>query len=455
MPTTIKRMRHFAAALLLVLTLPAMMAAAQDKDEAARTHIQALESAGQHTPDELVDLFDDEHFSEDYIADTAREERRDVLAEIADVAAQAGAAMIDVENDEFRLSLQGPNRLTVAFEVEDSPPFAISTLRVVGKGERVPPIELTWDNAEEVFDTLAQQGLSGVVSLTRNGRTVHEAAYGSSNEALGFDTQLDTIYGIGSTPIDFTVAGLFLLAEDGKLSLSDTIGKFFDDVPADKRGMTLSHLVSGQSGLPDFHDRPGDWDADLAWIDREEAVARILAQKLRFAPGDGDAHSHSAYGLVAAVVEKVSGQSYFDFMQQRIFQPAGMSRTGMYGDSGTFDLRGFAEGRGPSSVGIPNIPPNWGPTSWLVMGSGGMYSTLGDMQKFYAFVRAEGRFKPEHAERWSGEFVGIGGSDRGFYLFHALRGKQAEAMMLINGEGRSPEIQALSRALERLVMSGQ
>lgn len=455
MPTNNQRARHFTAALLLVLTLPAMIAAADDRDEAVRTHIQALEAAGKHAPDELVDLFDKEHFSKDYIAATSREQRRDLLAEIAAVAAQAGAAMIDVENGTFRLSLQGPNRLTVAFEVEDSRPFAISSLRAVGKSERVAPFHLTWDNAAEVFDKLEQEGLSGVVALIRNGKTVHEAAYGSSNEELGFDSQLDTIYGIGSTPIDFTVAGLFLLSEEGKLSLSDTIDEFFDNVPADKRDITLSHLISGQSGLPDFHDKPGDWDADLAWVDREEAVERILSQKLRFAPGTGDAHSHSAYGLVAAVIELVSGQSYFDFLNERIFEPAGMRRTGMYGDSGTFAIRDFAEGRGPKSVGIPNIPPNWGPTSWLVMGSGGMYSTLGDMQKFYAFVRTEGRFKPEHAERWSGEFVGIGGSDRGFFLFHAMRGNEAEAMLLINGEGRSPEMQALSRAIERLVMDGR
>jgi Zn-dependent oligopeptidase len=89
------------------------------------------------------------------------------------------------------------------------------------------------------------------------------------------------------------------------------------------------------------------------------------------------------------------------------------------------------------------------------MGSGGMYSTLADMLRFYSFVRSDKQFEPENARRWSGEFVSIGGSERGFYMFHVFRGREAEAMLLTNGEGRSPEMRSLSQALEALVMGEQ
>lgn len=84
--------------------------------------------------------------------------------------------------------------------------------------------------------------------------------------------KVDTILAIGSTPIDFTKAGILLLAERGKLSLDDPITKYFDKVPDEKKAITLKHLMTGRSGLQDFHDVPEDRDPDHGWIDRAEAV---------------------------------------------------------------------------------------------------------------------------------------------------------------------------------------
>ena len=255
-------------------------------------------------------------------------------------------------------------------------------------------------------------------------------------------------------PIDFTVAGIQLLAQQGRLSLDDRIGQFFESVPDDKREMTLRHLLTGRSGLPDFHHTAQDWDADLAWIDREEAVRRILSQPLLFSPGAGEAHSHSAFGLAAAIIERVSGQDWYAFMRENFFEPAGMDRTGMYGDSMGFGVGDFAVGYGPSAVGVPNIPPNWGPTSWLVLGSGGMYSTLRDLDRFYQLVVEGNVLRGTHADWFRGQRVGVGGSDRGFFVFHASNGRGDSALLLTNHEGRRPEMQSLTRALEQLVMRG-
>ena len=455
-----KRSFQYLSALVLITIAAASQAdssseSTPSRDDAIRDHVQALEASGHGAIDEVLDTFEEHHFSAAFLAETGHDERRELLAIIAGAAADAGGAMLDETGDEVWLSLLGPTSIAIVFRVEPSAPFAINALRVEDADESRPRTNISWDNAEATFRQLESEGFSGVVHLSRDGSVVVEKAYGSSNEELGFRTQLDTIYGIGSTPIDFTVAAIFLLAQDDKVRLDDRVTEYFADVPDDKLDMTLAQLITGQSGLPDFHDVPDDWDADLGWIDRDKAVARILAQPLRFIPGQGEAHSHSAYGLVAAIVEIVSGKSYFEFLRERIFMPAGMARTGMYGDRAAFAIRDFAEGRGARAVGLPNIPPNWGPTSWLVMGSGGMYSTLADMLRFYSFVRSDKRFEPEYARRWSGEFVSIGGSERGFYMFHVFRGREAEAMLLINGEGRSPKMRSLSQALEALVMGEQ
>lgn len=444
-----RRHGHVILVLLLLLPVAALaQAPGTEREAAAFGHIQAFEQAGDSAPEELLRAFEQQRFAASWLAETTRDERLALLSEIHEAAATAAGAMVDEGAGEFRLELLSRTPLAVLFRMEDEPPYAIVSLRTEALDSGP---ELTWDNVGEVVAEMEEEGFSGVLYVAHGDETVLQQAYGKSNRELGYNTKLDTVFGIGSTPIDFTVAGVRLLAQQKKLSLDDTVDKFFEEVPKDKRGLTIRHLINGQSGLPDFHDIDSDWDADLAWIDRDTAVRRILAQPLLFAPGEGNAHSHSAYGLVAAIIEQVSGKGYFEFMSEAFFEPAGMRRTGMYGDDHGLTLRDFAVGYGPSSVGVPNIPPNWGPTSWLVMGSGGMYSTLGDMLRFYRFVQSGEVLKDEDA-KLGGETVAIGGSERGFYFFYAANGRGNAAMLLMNGEGRSPEIRGLSQALEGLVM---
>ncbi len=443
--------RAALAALLLGVACCAGAADVDSRDEAVRGHVRALEMSAGKELAAVVEDFEQRRFADSFLAATSAAERRELLAAVQNSAASAGGIMVDFADGGFVMLLEGPAPLEIRFSVTDAPPYAIDSLRV---GQPQPPAgaAVAWDELADLFAGQERAGFSGVVHVARDGRTVLEQAYGMANPELGYATRLDTIYGIGSTPIDFTVAGIYLLAQRGRLSLDDAISRYLPGVPADKSAMSIRHLLSGQSGLPDFHDVESDWDADLAWIDRDEAVRRILAQPLLFAPGAGEAHSHSAYGLAAAIIEIVSGRAYYDFLSQEFFAPAGMQRTGMYGDAGGHALADFAVGPGPSRVGLPNIPPNWGPTSWLVLGSGGMYSTLGDMLRFYRYARSGDKLDAEYARRFRGAVVGVGGSDRGFYLFHASNGRGNEALMLVNGEGRSPEMRALSESLRRLVM---
>lgn len=205
-----------------------------------------------------------------------------------------------------------------------------------------------------------------------------------------------------------------------------------------------------QSGLPDFHHNETDQDRDLDWIDRNEAEKRIFSQPLLFKPGSDRSHSHSAFVLLAALVERVSSVSYEEFLKTRFFEPAGILRTGMYGNAGGHEASVFAVGSGPDIVGEPNIPPHWGKTSWLVMGSGGMYSSLEDLKKFFDFAR---RSEIEGlSRRFSGKGVGLGGSDRGYHVVHVFSGRDNEALLLMNSGGQVPRVRAITKALEQLVL---
>lgn len=445
----------YALIVVLIAAAPGAVAGQEmtPRDHATMDHALALEQIGHRSLDAVCDEFDANRFAESFLSQTSASERRTLLRSIRDAASSAAGAMLEQVGDETRLTLGGPSKIAIVFAVEHQPPYKLAALRTAPVTSASPALTLTWDNVAEHFDTLARAGFAGVVHLTRDGKDVLHKAYGSANRSLAIPMRTDTIFGIGSTPIDFTVAAIYLLAQQDKLSLDDPITRFFDDVGTDKRAMTIRHLLNGRSGLPDFHHEAAtDWDADLAWIDRDTAVARILAQPLLFAPGQGQAHSHSAYGLAAAIIERISGQGYFAFLSQHLFGPAGMTRTGMYGADNGFTLADFAVGYGAKAVGVPNIPPNWGPTSWLIMGSGGMYSTLEDMLRFYRKVRGGELLEPQYAARYQGDALGIGGSERGFYLFHASRGGSSEALMIINGEGRTAAMRTLSDALGELVV---
>lgn len=317
------------------------------------------------------------------------------------------------------------------------------------------PIVLTKDNLQETFDRFESDGMSGVVYIRRDGKVLIKHAFGMANKDLGIPNSVNTVFGTGSRPIDYTVAGIYLLNQNNKLDLGDTIDKYFEDVPADKKSITIRYLLTGQSGLPDFFHTEKDWDPDLAWVDRETAEKRILSQQLLFTPGTDRQHSHGAFVLLAALIERVSGMHYYPFIRQNFLDPAGMEHTGEYGEKRQLSINDFAAGNGPQFVGLPNIPPNWGPTSWLIKGSGGMYSNLGDLLKFYDFVRSGKVLDEAHNKVFVQPAVNLDGSDRGFELFSIYSSPQNIVFLFINSSGDREKMKLLFRALEKFAESGQ
>jgi uncharacterized protein (TIGR03067 family) len=314
------------------------------------------------------------------------------------------------------------------------------------------PPEVTWESLDARMKWEADQGFSGVVLVARDGKTVFHKAYGMANREKKIAMRPDTILAIGSTPIDFTKAAILLLAEAGKLSLEDPITKHFDKVPKDMKSVTIAHLMTGRSGLPDFHHLPTDRNRDHSWIDRAEAVRRIFDQKLLFEPGKERKHSHSAFGLLAAIVEIVSGQTYQEFTREHLFKPAWMTDTGFHGDK--YAEERMAVGYGPFTDGMVNAPPYWGKTSWLVMGSGGQVSTAQDMWRWTKAVKGGKILSKESLKLYSGPGEGmlVGGDEHGFYIMYA--GNPRSFMVVMSNElspRRTPQLDRLGQELTALV----
>ena len=307
------------------------------------------------------------------------------------------------------------------------------------------------ENLSAAVQFMKDQDMAGLLYLKSKGEVVIKEPFGMANEPLGVANSTETIFAIGSRPIDFTSAAILLLDQQGLLSLDDSIEKHLNKVPSDKKGITIKHLMSGESGLPNFFDIEGDWDADLQWVSRDEAILRMMNQTLLFEPGEGNSHSHGAFGLLAAIIELKTGKTYMKYLKENFFDPAGMTRTGDYGDKKDFEIKDFAVGGGPQIIGLPNIPPNWGPTSWLVKGSGGMYSTIDDLLKFYALVRNGEVFDDKHAKHFKDPSADVDGSMRGFELFSVYNSSQSELFLFLNSPGDNDLRRKIFRALEDLI----
>ena len=354
------------------------------------------------------------------------------------------------------LTFEEPNlMLDIKFTLSSTDPAKVTSLqhtkKTFGAGGD-SDLELTWDNVESVLDKSAEEWFAGCVLISRNGKTYLSKGFGMANRKKGIPNAPDTIFAIGSAPIDFTHAGILLLRERGELRLDDPISNFFDNVPNDKKMITVRHLMTGQSGLPDFHDRPHDKNPDHSWVSRDESVRRIFENELKFDPGKGEAHSHSAWGLLAAIIEVQSGMSYPEFTRKFLFKPAGMTSTGFFGES--FNDDRVAVGYGPRKSSDPNSPPNWGKTSWLVMGSGGQVSTLSDILKWERAMRNGSILSPESEKLYhsnSGE-VSMDGDMFGFEFMHS---KNPDSMFLlisnaIDSREKRNKFTALGRSLYSL-----
>lgn len=191
------------------------------------------------------------------------------------------------------------------------------------------------DPAKELqsyFDSLATENtLSGVVLVAKDGTTIASKAAGIANKATNAPIDLNTKFNLGSMNKMFTAVAIAQLAQAGRLSFTDTVGKHLTDYSnkevADK--VTIHHLLTHTSGLGMY------WNEKFA-AQREKllTVAAHLplfaSDSLAFTPGEKLQYSNSGFMVLGAIVEKASGQDYYSYMQEHVFKPAGMSNTGFY-----------------------------------------------------------------------------------------------------------------------------
>lgn len=292
------------------------------------------------------------------------------------------------------LTTKSDNWFSFTFLFDPSPTRFLLGIRV----EPADPSEATQDMTPltqpelltlvaQYLDSLAMADeFSGTVLIAKDGVVMFGKAYGLASKAYNVPNQLDTKFNLGSINKIFTMVAICQLAERGKLSFDDKLGKWLPTYPnADAREkVTIKHLLTMSSGIGDFFGERFEATPKDRIRTIDDYMKLFADQPLQFEPGSQQQYSNGGFVLLGAIIERVAGMTYYDYVRTNIFEPAGMTNTDSYeADLPTPNLaEGYThEGTGakvPDTAWVSNIytRPARGSSA------GGGYSTAEDLLRF-------------------------------------------------------------------------
>lgn len=226
-----------------------------------------------------------------------------------------------------------------------------------------------------------RDGPGAAVAVWRGGRTLFAKGYGMANLAYDIPFTVTTPTNIGSTSKQFTAFAVMLLVDDGKLSLDDDVRKHIPELPDLGKTVTVRNLLTHTTGYREIYNAlviAGRRFEEGDYVSRDELIALVQRQpSLQNAPGAEFNYNNTAFALAALVVERVAKQPFAEFMATRVFGPIGMTQTTVRADRHA-TVRGATTGYSRAANG------EWRDLGDLAssMGAGGIYATLGDLQRW-------------------------------------------------------------------------
>jgi CubicO group peptidase (beta-lactamase class C family) len=260
---------------------------------------------------------------------------------------------------------------------------------------------------------------SGAVLVMKDGEVIYSGMAGEADKAAHKPVTLETRFNLGSMGKQFTAVAIGQLIDDGKLALDTRLIDVLPDYPNPEaaRKITIRHLLSHSAGLGMLFERPG-WDWKLRYQTMGELLPLFAKAPLAFEPGARGAYSNEGFIVLGAVVEKLSGRTWYDYVQTNVFDRAGMSHTANLTDDPAVPDRAVGYRFGPDDpLGFGKRQDNWDTLSWRGNACGGQFSTVGDMIRFLQALRGGKLLKPETAALFTRQAPG-GLSDYGLGFEH-------------------------------------
>jgi CubicO group peptidase (beta-lactamase class C family) len=308
----------------------------------------------------------------------------------------------------------------IELEVESDAPHRISKmeLRAIPRPPeyaipRVSEPEAVALFGERLKEESAADRFSGTALVAKGGKIVFEEAYGMADREKKIPNQASTQFRIGSMNKMFTAVSIMQLVQAGKIQLSDPFGKYLPDYANREMAskVTIEQLLSHTGGTGDFFGP--EFDAHRRELKTLQDYVKLYEKRpLKFAPGTQWDYSNYGFLLLGVVIEKVTGQSYYDYVREHVFKAAGMTMTDSLPENEAVPGRsvGYTKGEpGPWTPNTDTLP-------WRGTSAGGGYSTVEDLYHFAMALQDHKLLDAAHTEmlmkggsgRPGGEHYGYG-----------------------------------------------
>ncbi|HET7461397.1 MAG TPA: serine hydrolase domain-containing protein [Longimicrobium sp.] len=271
---------------------------------------------------------------------------------------------------------------------------------------------------QRVGEAARRDDFSGVVRVMRGDRVFFEQAYGEADHNFHAPNRPDTRFNVASMGKMFVAVAIGQLVEAGKLRWDDTLAALLPEYPnADAaRRITIHQLLTHSAGLGGFFDRPG-YDRRKVYPTAASLLEVFAREPLLYAPGTGSRYSNEGFIVLGAVVEKVSGENFYDYVRRHVYQPAGMTDTDAFAiDDAVENVAVGYAWWDDDPLGLRPRRPNWAYLGHRGTPAGGGYSTAADMVRFSQALRGGRLLRPETVARLTAVQNGLPHYGYGFQL---------------------------------------
>lgn len=221
-----------------------------------------------------------------------------------------------------------------------------------------------------------KEGPGGVFLVAKNGNPVYQKAFGKANLELDIELTSEYVFQLGSITKQFTAIAILMLEDQGKLKTDDPVSKYIPDYPSGEK-ITIHHLLTHTSGIKDFTKMKS-----IQEIAQKEMTPKMMVDFFKneppvSAPGEKFEYNNSGYVLLGYIIELVSGETYENFIEKRIFEKAGMNRSFYASDRQIIQKRAYGYQKKESGYVNKTV------ISFSVpFASGSLMSTVNDMLKW-------------------------------------------------------------------------
>ncbi len=242
---------------------------------------------------------------------------------------------------------------------------------------------ITCGVAAQTFEARADQvmaaqykpgGPGAAILVAKDGKPIYRKAFGKANLELNIPMTPENVFELGSITKQFTAVAILMLMEEGKLSLSDEITRFIPDYPTQGKKITVHHLLNHTSGIKSYTDMASFRKLARTDMTPMELINAFKNEPMDFDPGEQWRYNNSGYILLGYIIEKVSGKSYENFIEENIFRKLGMTHS-WYGSKGEI-IPKRASGYQPAAGGFANADYL---SMTLPYAAGSLMSTVDDM----------------------------------------------------------------------------